>query len=250
MMSDGGYDVVLKGEIHTSQSDLDEERQLLVNGVDTLVIEGQRGDAEYGVLRSWYAAAIGIVGLVLFNSLYVDHSILTDLAKAQDATVKHTRESNAVLVENAHPLVELVAAVVFYGVLVFSIGFGLQTGNTLYGAVFLLGSALIPIFVLRQYEISRQDGQKNRDQIIADLVADSARESDRVVAIMGGNHLDPVAENLPEDISYRKIEPTYSIASIQHAREVLVPAFTAWSVLFVLYLAILSFFRWLPLVSI
>jgi hypothetical protein len=154
-----------------------------------------------------------------------------------------------VLVENAHPLVELVTAVIFYGTFIFSIVFGIQTGNTLYGAMFLLASAIFPIYILRRHEMSRKDDLKNRDQIIADLVADSTQENSRVVAVMGGDHLDLVAENLPEDISYKKIEPAYSKFSIQHGKEILTPAFTAWSVLFVMYLVILNFFRWLPIVN-
>lgn len=35
-------EVVIKGEVHTSRGDFDEERNLLAEGVDTLIIEGQR----------------------------------------------------------------------------------------------------------------------------------------------------------------------------------------------------------------
>lgn len=41
-------DVVLKGEIHTSRGDLKEERELLREGVDALVLEGEESKAEYG----------------------------------------------------------------------------------------------------------------------------------------------------------------------------------------------------------
>jgi len=75
--------VVLKVEIHTSESDLTEERELLVEGVDALVLEGEREDADYGLLRSWYATAMSIVGLVLFDTLYTDHRVLVDLAEAK-----------------------------------------------------------------------------------------------------------------------------------------------------------------------
>jgi len=123
--------VVLKGEIHTSESDLEEERELLVEGVDALVLEGEREDADYGLLRSWYATAMSIVGLVLFDTLYTDHRILVDLAEAQDTELIATRESDAELVENANPLVEVVAAVLFYGIFVGSVFYGLATGDTL-----------------------------------------------------------------------------------------------------------------------
>jgi len=45
--------VVLKGEIHTSESDLTERSaSFLVEGVDALVLEGEREDADYGLLRA------------------------------------------------------------------------------------------------------------------------------------------------------------------------------------------------------
>lgn len=243
-------EVIIKGEIHTSESDLNEERELLTEGVDALVIEGEREDAEYGILRSWYATAMGIVGLIFFEILYTDHRILTDLAKVQDAEVIRTRESDAALIENAHPAVEVVAAILFYGIFLFSIYYGLRTGNTLYGALYLLGSAILPTALLRWHEMHRGDDDVNRDKIIADRVAEAAEEGGRIVAVVGSRHLDPVAEKLPEDIEPEKIEPVYSMYSLQHAKEVFIPAFTAWSVLFVLYLVILEFFRWFPLVNI
>lgn len=243
-------EVVVKGEIHTSESDLDEERELLTEGIDALVIESDREDAEYGILRSWYATAMGLVGLIFFKILYTDHRILVDLAEAQDAAVIPTRESDADLIENAHPAVELMAAILFYGIFLFSVYYGLRTGNTLHGAIYLLGSAILPIGILRWHEMHRRDDEVNRDQIIADRVAGAAEDGGRVVAVVGERHLDSVAEKLPNDIEPEKIEPVYSKYSLQHAKEVFTPAFTAWSVLFVLYLVILEFFRWFPLINV
>jgi len=74
---------------------------------------------------------MSIVGLVLFDTLYTDHRVLVDLAEAQDAELVATRESDAELVENANPVVEMVAAVLFYGIFVGSVFYGLFTGNTL-----------------------------------------------------------------------------------------------------------------------
>lgn len=101
-------EVVVKGELHTSERDLVEERALLVQGIDALVLEGQREDAEYGLLRSWYATVMFIVGLVLFETLYSAHSILVELADAQGPEVYAPSESDAELVRNANPIVEVV----------------------------------------------------------------------------------------------------------------------------------------------
>lgn len=241
--------VVLKGEIHTSESDLAEERELLAEGVDALVLEGEREDANYGLLRSWYATAMSIVGLVLFDTLYTDHRILADLAQAQDAELIATRDSDAELVENANPVVEVVAAVLFYGIFVSSVFYGLLTGDTLGGALMLLGAALLPVFVLRRHGMNRSSDEVNRDQIIANKIAEAAEEADRVVAVVGGDHLDSVAERLPNKITPEKRKPAYDIYSWEHAKEIATPAFTAVSVLFVLYLVLLELFRWMLLLA-
>jgi hypothetical protein len=190
---------------------------------------------------------MSIVGLVLFDTLYTDHRILVDLAEAQDAELIATRESDAELVENANPLVEVVAAVLFYGIFVGSVLYGLATGDTLGGAVLLLGAALLPVFVLRRHGMNRSAGELNRDQIIADKIAEAAEESNRVVAVVGGDHLDSVAERLPAQITPEKRSPAYGVYSWKHAKEVATPAFTAVSVLFALYLVILELFRWILL---
>jgi hypothetical protein len=241
--------VILKGEIHTSESDLSEERELLTEGVDALVLEGQREDAEYGLLRSWYATAMSIVGLVFFETLYTDHRILVDLAEAQQAEIIATRESDATLIENANSLVELIGATLFYGLFVFSVFYGLFTQNTLYGAFFLLGSAILPILLLRYHGMNRNSDDLNRDQIIADKIVEAADQSDRIVAIVGAKHLDRVAEKLPENLEPDIREPAYGIYSLQHAKEIATPALTAFSVLFVLYLVILEASRWLFILS-
>ncbi|WP_254862269.1 hypothetical protein [Halovivax gelatinilyticus] len=237
-------EVVIKGEIHTSESDLAEERELLVEGIDALVLEGEREDAEYGLLRSWYATAMFIVGLILFETLYSDHRILVDLADAQEAEVYATRESDAELVKNANPLVEVVAAVLFYGIFTVSVFWGLFTGDTLGGAVLLLAAAILPVFVLRVHDMERSDDEVNRDQIMANKIVEAAEGADRVVAIVGGKHLDGVVSKLPEEVNAETKKPAYKMYSWQHAKEVAIPAFTALSVLFVLYLLVLEVFQW------
>lgn len=242
-MAEDTAEVVLKGEIHTSESDLEDERELVVEGIDTLVLEGDREDADYGVLRGWYGTAMSIVGLVFFDTLYTDHRILSDLATAQNAEVVPTRETDAELLENSHPLVEIVAAVLFYGIFVFSLIWGLATGRTVYGAVFLLGAACLPVYLLRRHEMSRRDPEKNRDEQVADRIVEATRDGGRVVAIVGEDHVDPIAEKLPNYVDLNTVGPVYSMYSWQHAKEIAVPAFTAWSVLFVGYLVLLHMFR-------
>lgn len=238
-------EVILKGEIHTSESDLAEERELLTESCDVLVLEGQQEDAEYGLLRGWYATAMSIAALVLFRTLYTDHRILLDLAKAQGAEVMATRTSDAELVENANPLVEFVAGLLFYGIFSASVLYGLLTGRTISGASLLLGSALLPILLLRYHGMTRRSGTLNRDSIIAKKITDATERGSRVVAVVGADHLHGVESHLPDHIELETKGPAYGMFSIRHAKEIARPAFTAFSVLFVLYLVILETFRWL-----
>lgn len=229
-------EIIIKGELHTSESDLDEERELLTHHFDALVLEGQREEAEYGLLRGWYFTAMSIVGLVFFKILYSDHRILIDLAKAQEAEIYNTRESNAELIENAHPIVEFVAAILFYGLFAVSIVYGLITGDTLGGALILALAALLPVLVLRYHEMIRTDDSINRDQLIANTIEDAAEESDRVVAVVGNDHVNGIVSQLHDHIDPEIREPSYGPYSWQHAKEIAVPAFTAISVMFFLYL--------------
>lgn len=97
--------------------------------------------------------------------------------------------------------------------------------------------------------MNRSADELNRDQIIADRIAKAATQGNRVVAVVGGDHLDGIAEKLPEKITPEKRAPAYGIYSWQHAKEIATPAFTAVSVLFVLYLTILELFRWVLLLA-
>jgi len=157
---------------------------------------------------------MNIVGLVFFETLYTDHRILVDLAEAQQAEIIAIRESDATLTENANSLVELIGAILFYGLFVFSVFYGLFTQNTLYGAFFLLGSAILQILLLRYHGTIRDSDDLNRDQVTADKIIEAADQSDRIVAIGGAKHLDRVAEKLPENLEPDIRESAYGIYSL------------------------------------
>jgi len=96
--------------------------------------------------------------------------------------------------------------------------------------------------------MNRTTDKLNRDQIIADKVAEVAEEADRVVAVVGAT-IWTVSQRLPDEITPEKRTPAYGIYSWEHAKEVATPAFTAVSVLFVLYLVILELFQWMLLLG-
>lgn len=74
------------------------------------------------------------------------------------------------------------------------------------GGFFILGT-LIPPLALRMRETSRTD--RNRDEIIAEKIAEAAEEGGRVVAVVGHRHRDDVVSYLPEWIDPKPKDPVY-----------------------------------------
>lgn len=229
-------DVVLKGEVHTSEGDLAEERELLKQDFDTLVLEGDESEPEFGPLDGWFNMSIELFKST-FGQIYVDKTILLDLADVQDTDIVFTRESDSEMLRNTPRLVQLFAALLFYVITPFSIIYGARSGNVITGATSLLVGAMLPILTVRIYNTKRSRGSENRDQIIADKIKSAAEDGDRVLAVMGKAHLNGVRKRLPGELEIDQKDPAYSFYSGQHLREIIRPGFTAFSVLFVIYLA-------------
>lgn len=225
-------EVIIKGEIHTSRGDLDHERELLVDGVDHLVLEGSAEDAEYGLLQHWYGTAMLLSEYLFMRPVYPDKSVLEDLTEAQGGEVRATRESDASVLENSHVLVRVTAAVGFF-VLFFGAAFAGITGNDIQGVSLLIGSGLVPLILLRVHESRRPSG--SRDEQMAELIADAAEEGGRVVAVVGEGHADRVCEFLPEGLDPERERPVYPAVSWQHLGDIAYPAFLSMSVLWVFY---------------
>ena len=234
-------EVIIKGEIHTSRTDHREERNLLIEGVDTLVLEGQAGKAEYGVRHYWFAYAMAIFQWVIVRNLYTDSRLLVDLAEAQGANVEFTRESDADIINNSSLLVEVISAVVFYILAVVSTFFGIFLNARVTGAFLLLTSALLPILIIRAYETMMAG--KNRDEMMADLIDEAAEDGGRVVAIMGERHYQVVPDHLSDDLDPDLRPPNHNAVSFQTVKDIGVPLFEAFSNLFLLYTALLVIFE-------
>lgn len=125
-----------------------------------------------------------------------------------------------------------------------SVAWGLLTGDTLGGALLLFGVAVLPVFVLRVHDTGRSADGANRDRIMADTIVKATDGAERVVAVVGGDHVDGVVSKLPDEFDLETRAPVYGTFSWQHTKEVAVPAVTAWSVLFVLYWIVVEVFRW------
>lgn len=51
-------DVVVKGELHSSMGDLEEDKELVKQGFDILVLEGQETESNYGWTDGWFQISL------------------------------------------------------------------------------------------------------------------------------------------------------------------------------------------------
>lgn len=231
-------EVVLKGELHTSQGDLNEERELLKEGFDVLVLEGASSDPEYRPFDGWFQISIALVFSTL-GKIQLSKTELIDLAKAIGTEVRFTRESDTDILHNAPVLVQLIGGTLFYILLGLSLLYGAITGNYFVGALYLLAAAGTPIVLLRGYNMYAQRGSKNRDQIMAQHIIDATEHYDRILAIVGRAHLGGISKRLPDDIKVDVKEPVYGIISLRLVREIVWPLFLAYATLLGIYVMVL-----------
>lgn len=233
-------EIVIKGEVHASRGDFEEERNLLAEGVDTLVVEGSEDETEVSWLHGWFGIAMMIFEYLFASFLYTDHQTLVDIAEGQNADVVYTRESDAALIENSHKIVVGTAFVLFYLFIFVSAALGIL-GSQVAGAGTLLMAGLLPILILRIYE-TRLAGE-DRDEKIAEKIEDAAEDGGRVVAVMGNSHAKRVPDYLPEEIELDVREPEYGFFSISMGRDLFVPAVRMTGMFAVVYPAFLWVFE-------
>lgn len=233
-------DIIIKGEVHSSRGDFEEERDLLAEGVDTLVVEGSEDETEVSWLHGWFGIAMMIFEYLFASFLYTDHQTLVDIANGQGADVIYTRETDAALIENSHKLVVGMAFVLFYFLVFLSAMFGLL-GSQVYGAASLLMAGLGPIIILRVYE-TRKSGA-NRDKKIAEKIEEVTADGGRVVAVMGHSHAKNVPNYLPEEIEPEVREPKYGFFSLSMGRDLFVPAVRMTGMMAIVYPAFLAVFK-------
>jgi len=144
-------EVILKGEIHSSKGDLDEEREIVKRGVDVLILEQDDPEMEskYGWFDGWFQWS-AILFFWFLETMYRSKMVLDDLADFQGAEIKYTRETNAEMLDNASPWAKGLGASLFYIFLLVAVGLGAASGPTIsnldiYGAgLFLLAVGLPP----------------------------------------------------------------------------------------------------------
>lgn len=232
-------EIIIKGEIHTSNADLREEREILVEGVDHLILEGQSEEAEYGLTQQWYGWILLIFQYLFARQIYVDHTILENLAEVQGAETKYTRETDLEVLHNAHLLVQMFAVGLFFVLLTYSLYIGMD-GSVLPGAGWLFASSLLPLLILRINESRKSDG--GRDRKIAEQITEAAQEGGRVVAVVGNEHAKNIPDHLPDSLPEPDVRPPqYPFLSVPSLKELLYPGFVFFSVLYVFYTILLIY---------
>jgi hypothetical protein len=229
-----GTTVILKGELHSSDADLREEKALLAEGIDVLVLEQSDSPARYRLLAGWFSVSIGLLGWIL-ESLYHPVEPLVDLAEVRGTDVVYTRGDDLAPLTNAPFTMKAVSAGLFYTLVPTSLWIGFVTRNNLAGSMLLFLGLVLPVLVVRISNTNRQDAPENRDQLIAERIAGAAGPGDDVLAIVGAGHLDGVARRLPDAFDVEVRSPAYDVLSTRHARDVCLPTLKAGFVLFSLY---------------
>lgn len=226
--------VILKGELHSSHADLREETSLLSEGVDVLVVEGSRSASNCRVGSGWFSVSIALLTWIL-ESVYHPMEPLVDLASALDVDVVYTRPDDLAPLENAPTTMKAASAGLFYTLVPASLWIGFATGSDLAGSLLLFLGLVLPVLVVRIYETNRPDAPRNRDQLIAETIADAGGPGDVVLAVVGAGHVHGVERRLPDSVDVEVHPPVYETWSLSHAKSVGLPTLKAGFVLFSLY---------------
>lgn len=235
--------ITIKGENHTSRKDLEEERQLILDDYDAIILEGARSDPEYRAWEGWFHLLLLLFDMTV-GHLYQDKSILIDLAEDTGTEVYFTRESDTDLLRNTPMLVHLFGAGSFYGLVVFSLYKGVLDGLFI-GSLWLLFAIVFPLITIRFYNMKIRRGSSNRDEIIAQQISDAVENHSRVLAIMGDAHTNGVISRLPDEFEIEYHESNTDLLSYESLREIARPTFTMLSEIYFIFFIIFHLFTYL-----
>lgn len=232
--------IIIKSEQHSSRADFDQERELLRDGVDHLIIEEAKEEAHFRPKQYWFALLLWIMKNFFFRVFYSNNGALKDIAIAQGANVQSTRESNVSVVENAGFIQKLVSVVIFSTCIFFSayigtvgLEWGTNSWNYLISVALLPLGVLYPVFIIRNSDSDNKAG--NRDEIIADKITNSAKQGGIVVAVLGNHHAKEVYEYVSEEYDPEFLEPEYDTLSFANLKQNLHSIFVFVSVWVVIH---------------
>ena len=226
--------VLLKGELHSSEADLAEEKALLTGDVDVLVLEGSPPSAGRGRPSGWFSLSVALLAWIL-ASLYHPMEPLLDRAEVRDVEVLFTRPDDVKPLTDAPAATKVVSAGLFYSLVPASLWIGFVTRSDLAGSLLLFLGLVLPVLVVRLYNANRPDAAGNRDRQIAETIAGAGDPGDVVLAVVGAAHLRGVEQWLPDDVDVEVHPPAHDVWSASHLRSVGLPALKAGFVLFSLY---------------
>lgn len=186
-------EIVVKKENHSNRLDKQEERSLLDEDFDTLVLEGRENSetdwSKYSFLNGWFGWATNLFFWIM-SPLYQSSGSLIEIARLKDMDIKFTRKGDYELIENAPKSLRLFSLLLFYGLFFTSMAYGIYgegyVDSIITPSFLLLGAILVPIIILRIYNSKFSDSE-NRDRKIAEIIEKSA-ENGRVLAVVGGSH--------------------------------------------------------------
>jgi hypothetical protein len=207
-MSDG--EVVIKGELHHSVPDFKQEKEILQEGVDCLVLEKSKEESEFHLRYIWFHALMWMLNNLFFNLIYTKSTILEEITESEGGYIRKTRKSDIEIVQNAPLREELFALAIFLILITPSIYLAIFQSAVKWLAVASLSftfSALAPPLLLRKWESNRED--ENRDKEIADIIAEAMENGGRVVAVVGGDHVDKIQGFLPEWVEPEIYDPKF-----------------------------------------
>lgn len=175
----------------------------------------------------------------ILGHIYTSHHILKEIADIKGTEIIYTRESEKDILKNNTWKIRTLCSATFYLLLAFSIIYGYLGGSKVGGAFYLFLALAVPLLILRFGEMKNQKKSKNRDKIIADKILSAHKESKSILAVVGKGHLKGIQKHLPNEIDVKVEGPEYKGSSITHLMEITLPVFTAFSVLYVIYLLVL-----------
>lgn len=222
-------EIILKGELHSSTADLNEERELVKQGIDVLILESTDPELEENGpwYHGWFEISVKLFFWIL-SSVYVSKTVIEDLADFQNAEIRYTRDTNYEILNNASLPMKILGATIFYILFTTSLAIGIMSGPELSiweiaGATILFASILIPPYLIRTHNMRHSSKERNRDSIIAGKIIESTTEETRVLTIVGEDHVPDIKKNLPKNIQPKTLGPVYGEWSYPHLREIAAP---------------------------
>lgn len=89
-------EVVLKDELHSNDGELDEEREIVKDGIDVLILEldDPKMESDYGIFDDWLHWSV-VLFFWFLETVYLSKIVRENLADDQDADMTNACRSEA-----------------------------------------------------------------------------------------------------------------------------------------------------------